>query len=115
MSDPQNDLVVMRVFRNIFDQHLRVDFHCRVICVKLTFANKIVAMYERSRDNVKVEPRSTLFLSHFKTVNIDLAPGRPMLGDPIHSWILDSTPWIPDSRYWIPVFVSGTWTLDLNC
>ena len=92
-----------------------MDFHCRVICVKLTFANKIVAMYERSRDNVKVEPRSTLFLSHFKTVNIDLAPGRPMLGDPSHSWILDSTPWIPDSTYWIPVFVSGTWTLDLNC
>ena len=94
MSDPQNDLVVMRVFRNIFDQHLRVDFHCREICVKLTFANKIVAMYERSRDNVKVEPRSTLFLSHFKTVNIDLATGRPMLGDPGF--------WIPHHGFRIP-------------
>ena len=65
MSDPQNELVVMRVFRNIFDQHLRVDFHCRVICVKLTFASKIEAMYERSRDNVKVEPRSTSFFQSF--------------------------------------------------
>ena len=105
----------MRVFRNIFDQHLRVDFHCRVICVKLTFASKIEAMYERSRDNVKVEPRSTSFLSHFKTLSIGLAQGRLCQGDQTHSWILDSTPLIPDSRYWVPVFVSGTWTLDFNC
>ena len=39
---------------------IRVDFHCRVIFKSI---NKIEAMYERSRVNAKVEPRSTLPLS----------------------------------------------------
>ena len=33
-----------------------------------------------------------------------------MLGNPRHSWILDSTPWIPDSIYWIPDLFQ--WNLD---
>ena len=106
----------MRVFRNIFDQHLRVDFYCRVICVKLTFANKIEAMYERSRDNVKVQPRSTSFLSHFKTLSIGLAQGRPMLGDPTHPWILDSTHGfrIPGTGFQSLTVELGLWISIIN-
>ena len=64
---------------------------------------------------------STLTLNlaqlHFSDLEYWSGPGSPRVfkGNEGHSWILDSTPWIPDSRYWIPVFVSGTWTLDLNC
>ena len=36
-------------------------------------------MDERSRGNVKVEPRSTSFLSYFKTLSIGLVPGHPIL------------------------------------
>ena len=54
-----------------------MDFHCRVI---LTCANKIEAMYERSRVNVKLEPRSIIYareilelillVSHIKGYNL---------------------------------------------
>ena len=40
--------------------YLKVDFHCRVLIFYVrTRVNKTETMYERSRVNVKVEPRST--------------------------------------------------------
>ena len=105
MSDPENELVVMRVFRNIFDQHLRVDFHCRVICVKLTFANKIQAMYERSRVNVKVEPRSTSFLSQYWS-----GPGSPRVRE--SRTLLDSGFHAVDSGFQVLDLGLCQWNLD---
>ena len=34
----------------------------------------------------------------------------PLVGNPRHSWILESTPWILDSNYWIPDLFQ--WNLD---
>ena len=55
--------------RNVLPCLLRVDFRCRVIvtclraCVKLTFANKIEEIHERSLVSGKVKFRSTSCLS----------------------------------------------------
>ena len=99
----------MRVFRNIFDQHLRVDFPF-LICVKLTFANKIEAMYERLRVNVKVETRSTSFLSYFKTLSIAPDPWSPHLRG--SKTVLDSGFHSVDSGFQVLESSHCQWNLD---
>ena len=55
--------VVTTSFQNTFLIKLKLikgGFPLSLTCVKFTFANKIEAMFERSHENVKFEPRSTV-------------------------------------------------------
>ena len=82
------------VVANCLSPVLRVDIQCRVIltCVKVTFANKIEAMHERSLVSVKVEHRSTFKLSTFYVIKI-----------------LRALTCVANSRQWKSTLTDATW------
>ena len=67
-------------------------------------------MDERSRGNVKVEPRSTSFLSYFKTLSISLVPGHPILRE--SKTVLDSGFHTVDSGLQVIDSSLCQWNLD---
>ena len=87
-----------------------MDFHYRVIfkCVR-AFANKMAAMYQKSRENVKVESRFTAFLSYFKTLSVG-APGSPHLRG--SKTVLDSRFHSVDSGFQVLDLGLCQWNLD---